>query len=99
MMAFVERGKGKIGPVRRVAGSERHNRLATSAAPLPTPDRPMKIFTTSTPPAPGSRSWPVSDAGHGLQENGQESRAESVVLSEAKDLIAASTVPALDWAM
>ena len=65
MMAFVERGKGKIGPFAVVAGSERHNRLADICRTVADADRPMKIFTDIH----AARAWleelaPVSDAGH-----------------------------------
>lgn len=44
MMAFVERGKGKVGPFAVVTGAERHNRLADICRTVADADRPMKVF-------------------------------------------------------
>ena len=44
MMAFVERGQGKIGPFAVVAGAERHNRLADICRTVADAERPMKVF-------------------------------------------------------
>src|SRR6476469_6559933 len=44
MMAYVERGRGKIGPFAVVAGVKRHNRLANICRTIADADRPMKIF-------------------------------------------------------
>lgn len=44
MAAFVQRGRGRIGPFAVVAGAERSNRLADICRTVADADRPMKIF-------------------------------------------------------
>lgn len=44
MMAFVERGRGRIGPFAVIAGPERSDRLANICRTLADAKRPMKVF-------------------------------------------------------
>ena len=44
MMAFVKRGRGKVGPFAVVTGVKRHDRMANICRTIADADRPMKIF-------------------------------------------------------